>query len=111
GSTLVLTNDANGPFPDGDSVDPGTAEVMQFRVTKPLRSPDTSDVPGFLRTVPRIPESSVAAVRDISIREFQDEDEEPILAQLGERDYDDPVLETPTLGSTEIWRFINTTGD
>ena len=111
GRTLVLTNDANAPFPDGDPVNGGTAQIMQFRVTKPLNGFDTSEVPAFLRTVPRIPVQSAAVVRDISIREFKDEDEEPILAQLGDRDYDDPVLETPTLGTAEIWRFINTTGD
>jgi spore coat protein A, manganese oxidase len=111
GRTLLLTNDANAPFPDGDPVDGGTAPIMQFRVTRPLSRPDTSEVPTFLRTVPRIPARSAAVVRDISIREFKDEDEDPILAQLGDRDYDDPVLETPVLGTAEIWRFINTTGD
>lgn len=111
GKKLVLTNDAATPFPDGDPVDAGTSQIMQFRVTRPLRRPDTSEVPTFLRSVPRIPVESAALVRDISIREFKDEDEEPILAQLGDRDYDDPVVETPMLGTAEIWRFINTTGD
>ncbi len=111
GGRLVLTNDANAPFPNGDPVDDGTAQIMQFRVTRPLRIPDTSEVPAFLRAVPAIPLASAALVRDISIREFKDEDEEPILAQLGDRDYDDPVLETPALGTAEIWRFVNATGD
>ena len=45
GKTLVITNDAEAPFPSGDppSVSaPSAGEIMQFRVNLPLSSPDTS---------------------------------------------------------------------
>jgi spore coat protein A len=41
GRTFTLTNDAEAPFPSGDSPDPATAgRVMQFRVRRPLQSRD-----------------------------------------------------------------------
>jgi FtsP/CotA-like multicopper oxidase with cupredoxin domain len=44
GKTLTLTNDANAPFPSGAALDPAdpTREVMQFQVTLPLSSQDTT---------------------------------------------------------------------
>jgi FtsP/CotA-like multicopper oxidase with cupredoxin domain len=44
GKTLNLTNDANVPFPSGAALDPAdpTREVMQFQVTLPLSSQDTT---------------------------------------------------------------------
>ena len=44
GKTFTLTNDAQVPFPSGDPLasDDPTRRVMQFRVTLPLRSTDTS---------------------------------------------------------------------
>jgi len=48
GKFFLLANDAYAPFPDGDDLIP--ADVMLFKVTKPLRGPE----PVFcLRTCPR----------------------------------------------------------
>lgn len=53
GQTLTLVNSAKAPFPSGTSADPQTTgQVMQFRVTRPLSSRDTTFDPasvGFLR--------------------------------------------------------------
>jgi FtsP/CotA-like multicopper oxidase with cupredoxin domain len=46
GSAWVLTNAAKAPFPSGAPPDPHTtAQIMQFRVTLPLASPDSSCAP------------------------------------------------------------------
>jgi spore coat protein A len=44
GKTFTLTNDAQVPFPSGDPLDPAdpTRNVMQFQVTLPLSSTDTT---------------------------------------------------------------------
>jgi FtsP/CotA-like multicopper oxidase with cupredoxin domain len=44
GKTLTLTNDANAPFPSGAALDPAdpTRQIMQFQVTLPLSSQDTT---------------------------------------------------------------------
>lgn len=44
GRSFTLTNDAQVPFPSGSSLDPAdpTREIMQFQVTLPLSSPDTT---------------------------------------------------------------------
>nr|BBH95756.1 spore coat protein [Thermogemmatispora argillosa] len=43
GRTLLLTNSAPAPFPDGDPPDPATTgRVMQIRVAWPLKEPDTT---------------------------------------------------------------------
>ena len=49
GSVLTLNNDAPAPFPSGGTIlDPDVEGlVMQFRVTKPLSSPDTSFNPAL----------------------------------------------------------------
>jgi spore coat protein A len=111
GEKITITNDANAPFPDGDPVDEHTASVMQFRVSLPLLAPDTSVLPARLRAVPRIPEASATVVRSMGLREQKDEDEEPILVIIDGKDWDDPVSETPHLGTSEVWRLINATGD
>ena len=37
GKTIIMKNDANGPFPNGDPDDPQTTgQIMEFRVSKPL---------------------------------------------------------------------------
>jgi FtsP/CotA-like multicopper oxidase with cupredoxin domain len=44
GKTFTLTNDGQVPFPSGDPLDPSdpTRQVMQFQVTLPLKSKDTT---------------------------------------------------------------------
>src|SRR6185295_5247899 len=48
GRNLTLVTGANGPFPDGDPVDPNTSgQVMQFRVNQPLAGTDRSFNPAL----------------------------------------------------------------
>lgn len=43
GQTLTLVNGAKAPYPSGTPADPSTVgQILQFRVTKPLESADTS---------------------------------------------------------------------
>jgi spore coat protein A len=108
---ITMTNDAAAPFPDPDPEMPLIPNIMQFRVVLPLKERDRP-LPNSLASVPLLAETAAARVRDITIEEDEDPmTEEPVMATLERRMWDDPVVEDPKAGSTEIWRLINTTDD
>jgi spore coat protein A len=108
---IRLLNDAPAPFPKGEAPDPRTtAQVMEFRVTRPLAGPDLSRLPATLR--PLIPLSPQGATqRLMAIREYKDAKDEPMIVLLNGRKWDAPITIRPRLGDTEIWHMINTTED
>jgi len=115
GKTIVMENDANAPFPDGDPVDPRTSgRIMAFRVAGPAAQ-DGSRVPDRLRQQPipfLVPDASI---RELLLWEGSDRHGR-LMAMLGtvERGalhWDDPVTENPALGAVEAWDFYNTTPD
>jgi spore coat protein A len=88
-------------------------EVMQFRVDTagmPLGVKDTA-LPAALRPVPRALESDAGKTRPLSINEYHDLAGNTTLMLLNASYWKMPVTEKPTLDSTEIWTFINTTDD
>jgi spore coat protein A len=110
GQTLLLRNDANSPFPNGDPVDENTNQVLQFRVVKPLNGKDTSEIPDKLRKVKRLKEAG-ARVRYMPLIEHLDADDNPIIVLLNNKKWTDPNVDKLQLGKREIWHLINTTGD
>jgi spore coat protein A len=69
---IRLMDDAPSPYPKGPAPDlRTTANVMEFRVDKPLLQPHTRPIPGTLRTIPPLPEEG-ATVRHMAFREFED---------------------------------------
>ncbi|MGW4929005.1 multicopper oxidase family protein [Agromyces sp. NPDC004153] len=115
------------PDDDFDRADPeGTGQVLQFRVV-PATAPDPTTPPQFLTLPPITPLPPETAHRPLALIERMglghDADGEPvegpIEALLGEvvdgvavgRPWMDPVSENPAVGSTEVWEFVNTTGD
>jgi len=105
-----MKNDAPAPFPTGDPVDENTGTVMQFTVTLPLSSVDTSVIPAYMQPVPKINEQSVSKVRYLTLNDNMDEYGREYML-LDNKQWDAPVSENPKLGSTEIWCFINLTTD
>lgn len=109
GTKLTLRNNAKSPFPNGEVVDPRTSgQVMQFRV-KELTAPDHSSIatpgPGYVTKL-----SNPTNTRQLTLDEIMGENG-PIMALLNNSSWDKEVTETPAVGSTELWRVINTTGD
>ena len=86
--------------------------VMLFRVTKDLAGKDNSALPEMLMPItPLNPEEAVRE-RFLPITEMErPSDGYTAMGMLGEKHWDDPVTETPKAGSSEIWSFLNTTGD
>ena len=108
------------PGVDFEPSDPGTTgQVMRFDVVA-ATSQDTSTPPQFLQ-LPKITNLTGGTRRKVALIEelsggFPDA---PVETQLGivsngalvAKDWDDPITENPTLGSTEIWEMFNATAD
>ncbi|HEY4682569.1 MAG TPA: multicopper oxidase [Candidatus Acidoferrales bacterium] len=112
GKYFVLQNNAPSPF--GGVFDPSAdeaplPEIMQFRVTLPLSGMDTSSLPSKLPDITDLPRQS--AVRDLTLEELLDANDNPIMLMLDGKHFDEPISQMPKLNTTEIWRLINLTGD
>jgi spore coat protein A, manganese oxidase len=110
GANLALTNNAPAPYARGGQIVP--ADVMLFKVTKPLSGTDTSAVPETL--VPFSPLDAGLAVRErtLALTEMdRPSDGYTMIGLLDQKHWDDPISEDPKAGSTEIWSFANATGD
>lgn len=119
GQTLLLHNNAPALFRGsvGDDVEDTKPlpEVMVIDVegTEPVADP--SRVPSSLGRVPEIPIDSADRNRYVTLATQTDEYDRPVhLLGTGENitgnHLYDPVTETPTLGTTEIWSIANITG-
>ncbi|MEV1128471.1 multicopper oxidase [Agromyces sp. NPDC049794] len=115
------------PGVDFTVADPdSTGQVLQFRVV-PAVAPDPTTPPQFLVLPPITPLPPETARRPLALIEKMgmghdangDPVEGPVEALLGEvvdgvlveRLWMDPVTQNPEVGATEVWEFVNTTGD
>jgi spore coat protein A len=110
---VTLKNDAKAPFPGGQGGD--VNQVMQFQVTKPLNGRDTTTPPAnlVLPAVPRLSPTPGAPMREIVMKETMDMmTGVPTDVRLNGKWFDDPGMdESPRVGDTEIWQFVNLTVD
>lgn len=117
GKTIILHNDANSPYPDGDPVDAETnGKIMAFRVTKPLNTNyPLTHISSDLRTSPIVPLQSNLPVRKLILFEGSDDKGrlEPMVGTVsqGAMEYGEPITENPQLHDTEIWELYNLTMD
>jgi len=84
--------------------------AMQFRVAAKGEQ-DRSGLPKVLRPIAKIPETSAAKTRMLTLVEFDDAKGRPIRTLLNSAHWNMPVTENPVLDSVEIWNFINLTND
>jgi spore coat protein A, manganese oxidase len=141
GRSFIVTNDAEAPFPSGDppaASAPSAGEVMQFRVTLPLSSPDTSFNPAnpqrSLRASPMVdikPTNARPADRKRQLVLVEVEgDGGPLEVLLNNSHWNGlregtttPIpgsisngkglqsTENPRVGATEVWEIANLTED
>ena len=126
GKTLIIRNDANSPYPDGDPADPDTnGQIMAFKVNKPLDStvPVIKSIPKDLRPLSGVikylkddPSYSASQMtRKLILFESVDEFGRifPLLgtADKGKMLWSDPITEKPVLNNIEVWEIYNTTVD
>jgi len=136
--SIVVTNSAVTPFPNGDLPTGGATQVMRFQVSllfNPLvpltvpsllpatslrRTSDTPALPTMASVVAALPATTVR--RRVLLGEGVDEYDrvtplmgvyDPVNAakNVGTLTFNDPPTEQPKLGSTEIWEFWNATVD
>ena len=110
GKSFSLVNDAPAPYTMGGQY--LADDVMLFKVTRPLSSKDTATVSDSL--VPFEPLNPTFATRERLL--LVSEKERPsdgyvIIGLLGNARWHEPITEDPKAGSTEIWSFVNITGD
>jgi FtsP/CotA-like multicopper oxidase with cupredoxin domain len=136
GTVLTLMNDANAPFPDGESVDFGyTDRIMQFvvngkmvsRTNPALPGIDKSTVPRNLRIVPLVKLTDFAGktkikpdvTRQLTLNEVMD-DGGPKMVLVNNSRFEEmhempgmfgAVTEKPVEGNVEKWQLINLTMD
>lgn len=108
GTTIRLLNDANGPYPDGDPVDPETmGQLMQFTVIGEAGY-DLPDLPDELNTIPTLPAPDNTRV--LTLTEVQGPGG-PLEVLLDGQKWGAPISELPVLGTTEDWVIFNPTAD
>jgi spore coat protein A len=87
------------------------AVFMQLRVSSGKTTADVSAVPPRLQPAFRTPESAATRTRELTIADYQDRLGRSSVMLLNGAHWHEAVTETPALGSTEIWSFINLTDD
>lgn len=110
GTSIILQNDANAPYPDGEAPDPDTiGQIMQFRVPANASNPSKPVIlPDSLNNIPNlIPDSPK---RILTLNEVQGLNG-PTEVLLNGQKWSAPITETPLVGSTEEWVIVNLTMD
>ena len=114
GSTVVMTNDAPTPFPDGprSKVRGGLPlkQIMQFTVGSAMGF--NGEIPMALRETPIVPLMQPVRTRNLSLVEIMDEETGvPLMALLNNLEFTSNQIEMPVVDTVEQWNIINTTGD
>uniref|UniRef100_A0A1D1XHE5 Spore coat protein A n=1 Tax=Anthurium amnicola TaxID=1678845 RepID=A0A1D1XHE5_9ARAE len=111
----VLANDSPYPYPSGDPTDDSNGVVMKFVVEQyspPGAVDDLSRVPRQLVAYPQPSRGDAAGRRRyIAMYEYESPTGEPTHLLLNGKGYEEPVTETPTAGTSELWEVINLTDD
>jgi spore coat protein A len=111
GQTIILTNDASTPFPNGKDPSGDLRQIMQFRVKQNLSKPDKSEIPVKLSCLEKLDPKDAVIVRKNTLVEATDEFGRPKML-LNNMMWSEPHLtETPLNGTIEIWELYNTTPD
>ena len=114
GKAVTLSNDGSAPFPGWEMMLIHHAqlyELMQFRVVLPLSGKRQSISMAPASSFSKLDAASTVVTRDFILSEKVDAQGRSLGVRINTKGYDDPVTEVVQLGTTEKWRFINTTDD
>ena len=116
GHTIIMKNNARGPYPKGDKPDMmTTGQIMAFRVNQQLNNlVALTSLPATLRpSIPQLVQNGPTR----SLILFEGEDEyDRLIAMLGTTDigalhWNHPITENPMLDDIEQWDIYNLTED
>ncbi len=110
GTKIILHNNANTPFPDGESPDANTVgQIMQFTVpldsAPPIKPPK---LPCRLNNIPALIPNSPS--RTLTLNEVMGPNGPEMILLDGQK-WEAPISEFPRVGSTEEWVIVNLTMD
>lgn len=103
GKSIVLKNVFKGTSRE-------TADVMQFRVSVPLKGKDTGSIPDRLRKIDFLSANMASRTRDLTLVRVADQYGRS-LNLLDGKMWIDRISEKIELGAVEIWRLINVSDD
>lgn len=107
GTTVILTNTANAPFPDGTPADPQTVgQIMQFTVTNGTVIPPKK-LPPVLNDIPPLKPTKT---RTLTLFELEGP-AGPLEVTLDGQLWRNPASELAQAGTTEEWQVANLTDD
>lgn len=108
GTKIILTNDANSPFPNGDSPNLNTVgQIMQFTVLDtPVVPPNK--LPAKLNIIPILTPNVPKDILTLNETEGPDG---PVILTLNGQKWGAPISELPIVGSTVDWDLVNITND
>ena len=108
GTKIILTNNANAPFPGGDLPDPETTgQIMQFTVLDEAAVAPPR-LPKFLAQL--VPLGEPDRIRTLTLYEITGPNG-PVEILLDGQKWSAPLSELPLVGATEDWQIVNLTTD
>jgi spore coat protein A len=112
GSTVMMTNDADAPYPMGDPANANVTDLMKININTavPVGDPDLTVLPSALKlpAVPRL--AATPLLRDVVAKE-NTVGGTPSEMLLNGYHFLDPVTDKIKAGTTETWQWINLTVD
>ncbi|MHB1054319.1 MAG: multicopper oxidase family protein [Thermoleophilia bacterium] len=110
-TVLTLANDAPAPYPGGGR--PAIPELMQVRVGKDLRGTDDSTPAPTLRlpALPALAPTPGLPARVMTLDYIVNDTGATTAFLINKKMFMEPADERPADGTTEIWEFVNLTGD
>lgn len=112
GREFIVTSDAKTPYKseEQDVDEVPLNDMMLIRVKAAATGTDESKVPESLVPITRLDPAKADLTRELALVEGEDETKR-LKLQIDGKEWEDPISEKPKLGSTEVWRLINTTED
>lgn len=109
GTSIVMENTANAPYPDGNPANPKTVgQIMQFKVHGCHKSERCNPLPKLLNSIPKLTPNQ--STRILTLNEVPGPSG-PVQVLLNGQSWNGDITELPKVGSTEIWEFVNLTMD
>lgn len=112
--TVTLSNDAASPYPGWEFTlveHQQLHELLQIRVTRALKGTQRFVFPASIPPFTGLDRKASVKTRDFLLSENMDEHGHSLGVRINGKGYAEPVTEVVELGTTETWRFINTTDD
>lgn len=113
GEEFTFANNSPAPFPGEEAgmpqIAPWLPEFFKIRVNQPLKA--AAERKTWTIPVEHLDPATAVKTRDFVLTEELDKKQRSLGLRINGKRYHEAVTERPRLGTTEIWRFINTTDD